>query len=388
MVKTIEALFDGTVFHAVHRHIAVVTKGDSMGTLRRRIGHMGLLVVMLSAGLLWTAQPVGAAGTPPIVRSFTAVALHAEGSTEPRLHITVTVDDPDGQVPLTIQSVIATGPDGRTFDLTNRYGYPDLGFRGGYFPVLGTPVPTGTYTLTVTDKDGNIATCPNGQPGPCTDDLNAFPSLLPPNITFPNHEQILTTTTPTFTWSPVANAGSIRVHICSANCVNGLYTGPFLSGTATQFTLPTGVLEPGRRYALRLDAFDTSTGSPTANIVARNTRNFSVAGPNVSLSLNKRDFRTGDLLTLRGNFRNDGLPTKFDLQLWVGLPTGGIEKLLDLDDLELPSIPGDVSLSVDIFKDVPLSGLPEGHYVFGIRLSRDKTDGIIAQSMIAFSFAP
>src|SRR5712692_1945568 len=87
MVKTIEALFDGTVFHAVHRHIAVVTKGDSVGT-RRRIGYMGLLVVVLSVGLLWTAQLVVAAtGTPPIIRTFNAYAENRTGFTAPHLFV-------------------------------------------------------------------------------------------------------------------------------------------------------------------------------------------------------------------------------------------------------------------------------------------------------------
>jgi len=356
-----------------------------METLRRRIGHTELLVVVLSVGLLWSAQPVGAVGTPPIIRSFNAFAENRVGFTAPHLNLSVQVDDPDGQVPLTIQSVVVTKPDSSTVDLTNTYRYPNLGFRGEYFLDAGTPVPTGTYTVTVTDTQGNTVTA--------VDALNAFPSLLPANVTFPQPEQILTTTTPTFKWDPIVGAGSVRVRVQNADGFqtsgDGLYTGLFLPGTATQFTLPTGVLEPGRRYALRLEAFDTSTGLPTANIRATSFRNFSVAGPNVSLSLNQSSFKTGDTLRLRANIRNDGAPVKVDVQLWAGVPT--FPDPVELIDLEvtLPSTAPDVSLVAnDIFVLTFASTFPPGTYVLGIRFSADKTEGIMAQSTVSFSFAP
>jgi hypothetical protein len=120
----------------------------------RRIGHMGLLVVVLSVRLLWSAQPVGAAGIPPIIRLFAAWAEQRPDSTPPHLNFDVQVDDPDGQVPLTIQSVTVTLPDSSTLNLTSQFNYPNLDFRGEYVlspGAPGSPVPTGTYTVTVTD---------------------------------------------------------------------------------------------------------------------------------------------------------------------------------------------------------------------------------------------
>lgn len=359
-----------------------------MGTLRRLVSHLGILILVLSMVLVWAASPARAAGTPPIIRTFNAHAENQVGFASPHLGVDVQVDDPDGQVPLTIQSVMVTGPDGRTFDLTNLFRYPNLNFRGGYFPDLGTPVPTGTYRVDVTDIQGNTVTA--------TDVLNPFPSLLPANVTSPGPEQILTTTTPTFHWDPIVSAGSVRVLIRNADqghtSGDGLYTGPFLSslsGPPTQFTLPAGVLEPGRRYALRLEAFDTSTGLPTANIRAATHRNFSVAGPNVSLFLNQSTFHLGQTLKLGANIRNDGAPVKVGLKFWAGVPTIPDPVELADVDVDLPSTAPDVSIVAnDLVVLTFTTVFPAGDYVFGMRFSAGKTDGIIAQSRVGFHYSP
>lgn len=243
---------------------------------------VGVLVAVLSAALLWTAPPVRAAGTLPSIRFFAAWAENRAGFSGPRLFLHVQVDAADGQGPLTIQSVVVTAPDGRTFDLTHH------NIRREYSLDAGTPIPTGTYSVAVTDTQGNTVTA--------ADTLNPFPSLLPPNTTLPEPEQTLTTTTPTFRWDPVAKAGSGRVRLCKAETLNTcretVYFGPFLSGTAAEFALPAGVLEPGRRYVLRLEAHDTPGGIPGANIRATSFRPFSVAGPDVQPLANHAAVRT------------------------------------------------------------------------------------------------
>lgn len=357
-----------------------------MRTLRRRIGSMGLLVVVLSAGLLWTAQPVGAAGTPPIILLFAAWAENQDGFTTPHLSLLVEVDDPDGQVPRTIQSVVVTDPHGLTYDLTNNFKYPNLNFQGEYFLDAGTTIPTGTYTVSVTDTDGNMVTA--------TDVLTPFPALIPATITSPTKEQILTTTTPIFTWSPVASAGGVQITIRNADeftTFGGdfLYFSLFLSGTTTQFALPAGVIEPGRRYVLQVWAFDTASGLPTANIRAVSVQPFSVAGPKVALLLNQRVFHTGDTLKLGASIRNDGAPVLVHVHLWAGAPTiPDPLPLLDAD-VTIPSTAPDVSLVAnDILVVTFTTGFPAGTYMLGIRFSAGKTEGIMAQSMVSFRFAP
>ena len=97
------------------------------------------LPMLLSGALLCVAAPAWAAGTPPIIRFFGAWAEMRTAFLDPHLFLDVQVDDPDGQVPTTIQSVIVTGPDGRTYDLTNRFSNPNLNFRGEYFLDAGLP---------------------------------------------------------------------------------------------------------------------------------------------------------------------------------------------------------------------------------------------------------
>jgi len=374
-----------------------------METLRRRIGSMELLIVALSVGLLWSVQPAGAAGNPPNI-TFFGVWLEQQPTftAGAQLIVQVTVDDPDGQVPNTIQpvnGVVVTRPDNSTVDLTSRFRFPNLGFEGNYRLSLGVPAtsPLGTYTVTVTNNQGLTKTA--------TETLSASPTLTPANITapallpppLPPEAGIINTLTPLFKWDAVANAGTMRVIICNAdltssppNCGDGLYTSQRLPGAATQFALPPGVLDPGRRYAVGVEAFDTPGAVlPTANFRARSFRNFSVAGPNVGLSLNQSSFKTGDTLRLRANIRNDGAPVKVDVQLWAGVPT--FPDPVELIDLEvtLPSTAPDVSLVAnDIFVLTFASTFPPGTYVLGIRFSADKTEGIMAQSTVSFSFAP
>jgi hypothetical protein len=342
--------------------------------------------MLLSAALLCVAAPAWAAGTPPIIRFFGAWAEMRPTFLEPHLFLDVQVDDPDGQVPTTIQSVIITGPDGRTYDLTSRFWHPNLTFRGEYFFDAGSPVQTGSYTVAVTDTQGNTTTG--------TDPLTVFNAIAPASVIYPSSEELIDTTTPTLLWEPVLGAAGIRVSICNADKFNTnggdcLYSSPVLAGLATQFTLPAGVLDPGRRYALRVEAYDDIGASlPAASFRASAFQPFSVAGPNVSLFLNQSTYRPGQTLHLGLNVRNNGAPRPVDVTLLVGHPDGTAGKI-PLGSMEIASTSPDVSKVLNDYLVYTFTGdEPTGVYLVGIRFTSPDTDQIIAQSIGTLTLAP
>ena len=354
-----------------------------MRRTRGPLDRLGLLM-LLSAALLCVAGPAWAAGTPPIIRFFGAWAEMRPGFLEPHLNLDLQVDDPDGQVPTTIQSVIVTGPDARTYDLTSRFFNPNLNFRGEYFFDAGSPVLTGSYAVAVTDTQGNTTTG--------SDTLNVFNPIAPANVTYPSSEELIDTTTPTLLWEPVLGAAGIRVRICNADTFNTSGDCPYstlLAGSATQLTLPAGVLDPGRRYAVRVETYDDPGASfPAANFRASTFQPFSVAGPNVSLFLNQSTFTPGSTLHLGLSVRNNGAPRPVDVTLWVGHPDGTAVKI-PLGNVEIASTPPDVSkVTNDYLVYTFAGGEPTGVYLVGIRLTSPDTGQIIAQSAVTLTLTP
>jgi hypothetical protein len=356
-----------------------------MRRTRGFVHRLGLLM-FLGAALLCVAAPAWADGSPPIVRFFGAWAEMRPGFLQPHLFLDVQLDDPDGQVPMTIQSVIVTGPDNRAYDLSNRFSHPNLTFRGEYFLDAGSPVRTGLYTVDVTDTQGNTTTV--------TNPLTVFNAIAPATVVYPSAEEPIDTTTPTLLWEPVSEAAGIRVRICNAdefNTTGGdcLYTSPILAGSATQFTLPAGVVDPGRRYALRVEAYNHIGASfPAASFRASTLHPFSVAGPNVGLFLNQSTYRPGQTLHLGLNVRNNGAPRPVDVVLWVGYPDGTAVKT-PLGSMEIASTSPDVTNVMNDYLVYTFTGSePTGMYLVGIRLTSPDTGQIIAQAMGTLTIAP
>jgi len=355
-----------------------------MRRTRSFFGRLGLLM-LLSAALSCVAAPAWAAGTPPIIPFFGAWAEMRLAFLEPHLFLSVQVDDPDGQAPTTIQSVIVTGPDARTYDLTSRFSHPNLGFRGQYFFDAGSPVQTGSYTVAVTDTQGNTTTA--------TDSLGVFNAIAPASVIYPASEELIDTITPTLLWEPVLGAAGIRVRIHNADEFSpiggdGLYASPVLLGLATQFTLPAGVIDPGRRYAVRVEAYDDAGASlPAASIRASAFQPFSVAGPTVSLFLNQSIYKPGHTLHLRLNLRNNGTPRPVDMTLLVGNPDGTAVRI-PLGSMEIASTSPDVSQILNEYLVYTFTGdEPTGMYLVGIRLTSPDTGQIIAQAMGTLTLA-
>lgn len=352
---------------------------------RRHVRAGLVLIAVVLAGAWWAPPPVAAQGMPPVIRFFAAWAESRSDFDGLHLFIDAQVDDPDGQVPLSIQSVIVTRPDGGTLDLTGNFRYPNLGFRGEYFVDAGAPAP-GTYTIAVTDAQGNTAMT--------TDDLGDPPALAPPEVVTPASEQIVATTTPTIGWNPVDGTASQRVAIRNADAFNvfgdSLYTGPVLPGDAAQFTLPAGVLTPGRRYVVELQAYDVPSGIlAQTNTRAVRRQPFSVAGPNVGFFLNQAAFTTGDTLNLGLSVRNDGPPVAVDVRAWAGPPSGPAVLVFDVPGVEFPATAPDVSTVLNnVITHVFTGDEPAGPYALGIRVLERDTGAVMAQSIVGFDFAP
>jgi hypothetical protein len=244
------------------------------------------------------------------------------GFSEPHLFIDLRVDDPDGEVPATISSVSVTGPDGSRYDLA--FFSPNLGFRGEYFLDAGSAVQPGTYRATVTDVQGNLATA--------SDSIGTYGVLMPATITSPRAQEIVGTTAPTLRWEAVDGAAGLRVVICNADIFTtsgDCFYSMAVPSSSTQFTVPGGVLDPGRRYALWVEAYDTATASlPGSNVRARSVQPFSVAGPNLGVFLNQPTFSAGQTLHLGLSLRNDGTSADADVTVWAGLPDGTVEDTL------------------------------------------------------------
>lgn len=353
----------------------------------RAAGPLLLAVVVLGAGILGSAPPADAAGTPPIVRAFSVWAENRASFGSPRLFAFAFVDDPDGQVPSTITSVVLTVPAG-TVTLTNNYNYPNLDFFGQYClcgdPVL-TPTP-GVYTLTVTDNQGNVVTA--------TKTLGTVPALSPPTVTLPTSEQIISTTTPTFQWNAVAGAAKVEVRIHNLDIFttfgDSLFTSLLLSGSATSYTVPSGILTPGRRYLVRVNAFD-GAGLLPSNIRAATGVPFSVAGPSVAISLNKSVYVAGDQLLLSASYRNNAAaPTFVEAELLIGLPGGApLIWLAEADLLLSPTLPDVSTPLVTNFLLYTFNGSePAGHYVVRLLFYDLNGPGEIAEAFASFRIGP
>lgn len=355
-----------------------------MRTMQRR-AQLVLLLAVVGAGLISSLPSAEAQGLPPAIRFFAVWAENRPGFASPHLNMTAFIDDPDGQVPLTIQSVVVTGPAG-TFNVP--FFYPNLEFRGQYFLDTGptvTPLP-GTYTLTVTDNQGNVSTA--------TDPLGTVPAISPPNVTFPTtSEQMISTTTPTFEWAFVTGAANTQVSIVNldvfATFGDTLFRSLLLPGAATQFLLPGGILTPGRRYLLRVHAFDAAGLGP-ANIRATTQIPFSVAGPSVTMSLNKPTFVGGDQLLLSVFYRNNGAPITVEGELWAGLPGGPAIELITVDNLPLSQTAPDASTAlVQNFLLHTFTGAePPSHYVLRFQFFDLGGPGVIAEASVPFRVGP
>ena len=148
------------------------------------------------------------------------------------------VHDAQG-VPENIESVKVTFPLGaEEFLYLDHSSTPTSGF---YNSSSFLPIEDGTYTFTVTDRDGHITTM--------DEDFISNPIGFPDETTLvPTAFTVVNDTAVAFNWGDVAGASFYRVEIYDTD-YNRLYR---FATTESQYSLPAGFLEENKSYRYRI----------------------------------------------------------------------------------------------------------------------------------------
>ncbi|MFC1534682.1 LamG-like jellyroll fold domain-containing protein, partial [Thermodesulfobacteriota bacterium] len=174
--------------------------------------------------------------------------IPAMGGSVYELGFEVKITDVDG-VPENIRSVVVTFPDGTTKQrlLLDYVSGPTQGEYWGN--VIGSDpsdpatIQEGTYTITVTDFDGNTDTY--------TDEF--FKNILPvPTGLRPVNDSTVAGTTPTIDWADVPGAVKYMVEIENSSG-SGVLDSPAL--TESFYVVPGGNLDLNSTYQYRVTAF-------------------------------------------------------------------------------------------------------------------------------------
>jgi len=221
---------------------------------------LGALVVIgigLAAPSAWALGP----GAPPVIQWATVEVVNTGAGGAPQLWAGIALEVPGGDVPVYVQSVTVTIPGGGTFTLPfvvdDLYPWREYNLNLTTVGVVG--FPSGTYTFTVTDTAGGVNTA--------IDDLGPTAGLPAPSwisvsglVPVPTSAGMVyllnlsATPTPTVSWASVPGAATHRLRVRDA--LNNVDLFSRYIGSNTSLTLPSGVMVPGRRYVIRVDAYD------------------------------------------------------------------------------------------------------------------------------------
>ena len=334
-------------------------------------GILGVLGGMAGVSCAWALGP----GAPPVL-SGAWVYVRTNDGAAPRLFAEINVEIPGGRVPQSVASVTVLVPGeqapraiprGQVDLMPDRYYQADLNTLG----VVG--FPTGTYTFTVTDTAGGTSTV--------TDTLASSSALGTPTITSHVAEQFIPASPPTIAWDSVPGAAGYRARVRYGFMDQDLFSK---FTTATSVTLPSGVILPGRRYQIRVEAFDDASGGPAANAQAVRRIQVEAQGPDVFLSFPNETYTAGQTLDVTARVWNTHASTTVDALVWIGLPGGaGSLKVLEFKDLLLPQgldWSGSLGFSYNF-----TGGEPSGVYVVGFRLLDKMSGETIALTTRTFS---
>ncbi len=356
----------------------------------------------------WALGP----GAPPLVKSVDMMVTTTDDSA-PQLWAELEIEIPGGNVPLNVAGVTVTLPafDGRTFvipfdrqDLYPNRGYflslgPASGFAGGVFPA-------GTYTFTVTDTAGGITVV--------SDNLGATTGLaaagsLAISGTVPVSGQpgqpstvllnLAMNPTPTVNWTPPAGALNQRVRVRGGLQDLDLFSQYTSDAITTSMALPAGIMVPGRRYLLRVEAFDhadpwgCSATPPCTNANARSRRRLEIItqGPEIFLTFPAATpYAAGNSLDVTARIYNTGPAIKVNATAWIGLPTGAVIPILNLANLTIHNSTANPA-GPNNFYEGPIGfgytfngSEPGGNYVVGLRLTDPDTGDTVALATRTF----
>jgi hypothetical protein len=173
-----------------------------------------------------------------------------------------------GNLPDDIETIQVSGPSGRLAISKKDFRWEaDLKFF--WVGIMGTP-EIGNYTVQVTSKNGS---------GSATDTQTVVRNLpIPDNSTHsPSKGEVLTSKTPTFSWGPV-QADLLVYYMVEIIDVwgNVAYWGGYVEGM-TSFTLPEGILLPGKSYIWRVRVGDSNDRNKLQNVALPEHLGFTMA---------------------------------------------------------------------------------------------------------------
>jgi hypothetical protein len=370
------------------------------------LGTLAALCIGMAGTPAWALGP----GAPPVIKqAFVWVdtfPLHFGGAAQ--LKPQVQVEIPGGNVPLNVVSVTVAVPGGGTHTLP--LNQVDLNVEDYVLNLTQDGVvgfPTGTYNFTVTDTSGGVSNA--------SDSLGSTAGLTPTSLitatgTTPIPSQpgealsfllnLATDPTPTISWNAVAGAAVYRLRI-------RIGLGDELDvfsrqTTGTSMTLPAGVLVPGRRYRVRVEAFDNanafgcSTACTSSDSNARSMNRIDVVtqGPEIFLTFQKAGggttYAAGDTLDVTTRIYNTGPAVTLNAQAWIGTPTLGVIPILNMSGLTIsnstanPTGPNDFYSGSIGFSYMFTGGEPSGIYVVGLRLTDPATGETVALTSRTF----
>jgi hypothetical protein len=258
-------------------------------------------------------------------------------------------------------SIVVTDPDGvsKPIELPP-YVYYDQ-HRDFWFELKGSPLP-GKYTFKVTSK---------GLTGKATDFQFMNRTLPIPDVnTFtPAEGEILTDTSPTFSWGPVEYPNTeiyyrliiespSRKRVFSTNRVQGMLS----------YKVPAGILKLGRTYRWRVRAIDSDDWIEIQNRSLSEWQTFTMAGTTEVIPTSAR------IQTVREPDKS--LHTNIDILIGKDF-TGNLPG--DIDSITVTGPKGDLPFSKNEFIYLPqlrdfwisIPGAPEtGNYTFTITSGR------------------
>ena len=306
-----------------------------MGTVRR--GGRGLVAAGLGLlALAWSAGPAQALGPPEF--TFSSIILEGIGAV-----LRVRIALPGGRVPADIASVEVVRPDNQVFSISLERA--DLAPDGSFSLFLGNLSQfgqglSGTYRVIAADSDGGVSELQLTFDVPPV--LAGATALKVPGS---QHLPLLGVRTldlaahPTPTVEFDAVPGALMHHVVvrelSADVDAVRIEVPGIGGheDTRSVVLPGGVMVPGRRYVLSVEAFDapgalgctTSVGCTHADARARSTVALDLVtlGPDVTVAVSG-GLGAGQTVVLGVRAVNSGAAVVLHAVGWIGLPTGEV----------------------------------------------------------------
>lgn len=158
--------------------------------------------------------------------------------------------DSESHPPNYVQSITLISPTGANITIDPVAAWDEV--LKQYFVSLpgstfGGVIPSGTYSVRVTDAAGSI-TIP---------DVVSAAFLPIPVVTSPAIGATVTNMAPTFSWQYVTGARFYRVHLYDMLDGQWIYSnaeGHKLETSRASAVIPKGVLKPGRSYRMRIEA--------------------------------------------------------------------------------------------------------------------------------------